>query len=186
MEKPSSYIFRTLNEIVKPHVITQGDISISVVENELSCHNLNNSTVIFDVDEDVAELNKLQKCTLPNRLNVGSDSSRCFAHESNEALFYTPKPYYNSNKPLFVILEPIFAEPLFSGIKYGNPASENYMIIELLFSEFTEPHKAEKLSPTSEIMPKRPKLIKSAHDESGSAKPDSVIVSVKRLDVTND
>ena len=26
----------------------------------------------------------------------------------------------NSNKPLFVILEPIFAEPLFTGIKYGN------------------------------------------------------------------
>ena len=36
---------------------------------------------------------------------------------------------------VFSTLEPIFAEPLFTGIKYGSPASENYMMIEPLFSE---------------------------------------------------
>ena len=32
-----------------------------------------------------------------------------------------------------IILSPVYAEPLFTGINYGNPASEDYMMIEPLF-----------------------------------------------------
>ncbi len=35
-----------------------------------------------------------------------------------------------------VVLEPLYAEPLFTEISYGSPASEDYMIIEPLFSNF--------------------------------------------------
>ena len=41
-------------------------------------------------------------------------------------------------KNLVIILEPLYAEPLISGVSYGRTTSENYMFIEPSFEYITD------------------------------------------------
>ena len=128
----------TLNNTIKSH--TEMEIELT---NDLRNHSnekVRSFTVVSSRDDP--------SFTVENELSCKNFNHSTAFSLSNEITTD------NGNKPLFVILEPIFAEPLFTGIKYGNLASENYMIIEPLLSEFTESYKAEKISPHLKYHPK--------------------------------
>ena len=85
------------------------------------------------------------------------------------------------NSKSFLTLKPIFAEPLFTGIEYETPASENYMMIEPLFSEFLDSLETEKALPSSEPQSNKSKCIERLNEESGSTKLDCVTCGTSNI-----